>query len=189
MNRISLLQAYTCDVRGFCYEDFAALCQKEDLCLCDMSCCFRLYFYFSTAVSLLIINSSIKPTLLNIAEMETNRIATHVIQEAVEDYMSQDENVKNLVEMKTNENGKVTTIDFNSHGLRGMHSKITKQLHEKLKETETEEFNSSAKTPEGKNDGVIYNIPLGQATETRFLETWGRKYLYGLMLWGCLYRF
>ena len=89
---------------------------------------------------------------------------TEKIEEAVEDYMSQDENVKNLVEMKTNENGKVTTIDFNSHGLRGMHSKITKQLHEKLKETETEEFNSSAKTPEGKNDGVIYNIPLGQAT-------------------------
>ncbi|GIN26988.1 sporulation protein YunB [Bacillus licheniformis] len=133
------------------------------------------FFIFSTAVSLLIINSSIKPTLLNIAEMETNRIATHVIQEAVEDYMSQDENVKNLVEMKTNENGKVTTIDFNSHGLRGMHSKITKQLHEKLKETETEEFNSSAKTPEGKNDGVIYNIPLGQATGNSLLGNLGPK--------------
>lgn len=82
--------------------------------------------------------------------METNRIATHVIQEAVDNYMSEDENVQNMIEMKTNENGKVTTIDFNSHVVRDMKNKITKQLHDNLKETETEEFNSSAKTPEGR---------------------------------------
>ncbi|MFN2744142.1 MULTISPECIES: sporulation protein YunB [Bacillus] len=133
------------------------------------------FFILSTTASLLIINTSIKPTLLNIAEMETNRIATHVIQEAVEDYMSEDENVKNMVEMKSDENGKVTTIDFNSHVLRDMHSKITKQLHHKLKETETEEFNSSAKTPKDRHDGVIYNIPLGQTTGNSLLGNLGPK--------------
>ncbi|ASB90646.1 sporulation protein YunB [Bacillus sonorensis] len=132
-------------------------------------------FIFSTTISLLMINSSIKPTLLNIAEMETNRIATHVIQEAVDNYMSEDENVQNMIEMKTNENGKVTTIDFNSHVVRDMKNKITKQLHDNLKETETEEFNSSAKTPEGRHDGVIYNIPLGQTTGNSLLGNLGPK--------------
>ncbi|MCY9216086.1 sporulation protein YunB [Bacillus haynesii] len=133
------------------------------------------FFIFSTAISLLIINSSIKPTLLNIAEMETNRIATHVIQEAVEDYMNEDENVQNMVEMKTNENGKVTTINFNSHVVRDMQTKITKRLHENLKVTETEEFNSSAKTPEDQSDGVIYQIPLGQTTGNSLLGNLGPK--------------
>lgn len=132
-------------------------------------------FIFSTTVSLLIINSSIKPTLLNIAEMETNRIAMHAIQEAVESYISKDKNVQNMIEMKTSENGKVTTVDFNSHVVKDMQSKITKALHHNLQETETEEFNSSAKTKKGRDDGVIYQIPLGQTTGNSLLGNLGPK--------------
>lgn len=133
------------------------------------------FFTLSTTISLLIINTSIKPTLLHIAEMETNRIATHVIQEAVEDYMNEDENVQNMVEMKSDENGKVTTINFNSHVVRDMQTKITKRLHDNLKVTETEEFNSSAKTPDDRSDGVIYQIPLGQTTGNSLLGNLGPK--------------
>lgn len=132
-------------------------------------------FIFSTTVSLLIINSSIKPTLLNIAEMETNRIAMHAIQEAVESYISKDKNVQNMIEMKTSENGKVTTVDFNSHVVKDMQSKITKALHHNLQETETEEFNSSAKTKKGRDAGVIYQIPLGQTTGNSLLGNLGPK--------------
>ncbi|KAA6450552.1 sporulation protein YunB [Bacillus swezeyi] len=133
------------------------------------------FFILSSTISLLIINTSIKPTLLNIAEMETNRIATHVIQEAVEDYMNEDENVQNMVDIKSDENGKVTTINFNSHVVRDMQTKITKRLHDNLKVTETEEFNSSATTPDDQSDGVIYQIPLGQTTGNSLLGNLGPK--------------
>ncbi|MGW7766825.1 sporulation protein YunB, partial [Bacillus velezensis] len=71
------------------------------------------FFTISTVISLWMINSSIKPMLMNIGEMETKRVATEVITESIEEYMSHSDNVKDMVDMKTDENGKVTTMDFN----------------------------------------------------------------------------
>lgn len=89
--------------------------------------------------------------------------------------MNEDENVQNMVDIKSDENGKVTTINFNSHVVRDMQTKITKRLHDNLKVTETEEFNSSATTPDDQSDGVIYQIPLGQTTGNSLLGNLGPK--------------
>ena len=83
------------------------------------------------------INSSIKPVLMNIGEMETKRVATEVITESIEEYMSHSDNVKDMVDMKTDENGKVTTMDFNTQMVNSMKAKVTKQLQAHLKEAES----------------------------------------------------
>ncbi|MCO6398211.1 sporulation protein YunB, partial [Bacillus velezensis] len=41
------------------------------------------FFIISTVISLWMINSSIKPVLMNIGEMETKRVATEVITESI----------------------------------------------------------------------------------------------------------
>lgn len=50
------------------------------------------------------INGSIKPVLMDIGEMETKRIATEVIQDSIEDYMSDSENMKDMFQMNSDEN-------------------------------------------------------------------------------------
>lgn len=83
------------------------------------------------------INGSIKPVLMDIGEMETKRIATEVIQDSIEDYMSDSENMKDMFQMNSDENGNLTTIDFNTQVVNSVKTKVTKQLQAHLKEMET----------------------------------------------------
>ncbi|MCY8515269.1 sporulation protein YunB [Bacillus atrophaeus] len=137
------------------------------------------FFVISTTVSLWIINASIKPILMDIGEMETKRVAIEVIQASIEDYMSNRDNMKDMFEMNSDENGKLTTIDFNTQIVNSMKTKITKQLQSHLKEVETGEFTHSKKHGTGKdsgaNENIMINIPLGQVTGNTILGNLGPK--------------
>ena len=120
------------------------------------------------------INSSIKPVLMNIGEMETKRVATEVITESIEEYMSHSDNVKDMVDMKTDENGKVTTMDFNTQMVNSMKAKVTKQLQAHLKEAESN--NKQHETEKTRKlDEIMINIPLGQVTGNSILGNLGPK--------------
>ncbi|WP_198319712.1 sporulation protein YunB [Bacillus velezensis] len=133
------------------------------------------FFIISTVISLWMINSSIKPVLMNIGEMETKRVATEVITESIEEYMSHSDNVKDMVDMKTDENGKVTTMDFNTQMVNSMKAKVTKQLQAHLKEAESN--NKQHETEKGAKtaDEIMINIPLGQVTGNSILGNLGPK--------------
>ncbi|MCY7804021.1 sporulation protein YunB [Bacillus spizizenii] len=127
------------------------------------------FFILSTTVSLWMINGSIKPVLMDIGEMETKRIATEVIQDSIEDYMSDSENMKDMFQMNSDENGNLTTIDFNTQVVNSVKTKVTKQLQAHLKEMETHSGHSGA------SENIMINIPLGQVTGNSLLGNLGPK--------------
>lgn len=101
--------------------------------------------------------------------METKRIATEVIQDSIEDYMSDSENMKDMFQMNSDENGNLTTIDFNTQIVNSVKTKVTKQLQAHLKEMETHSGHSGA------SENIMINIPLGQVTGNSLLGNLGPK--------------
>lgn len=173
---MSPLQAYIVICKGdFSCLDTGALFAREGLCLFGMCFFCRLLFIISTVISLWMINSSIKPVLMNIGEMETKRVATEVITESIEEYMSHSDNVKDMVDMKTDENGKVTTMDFNTQMVNSMKAKVTKQLQAHLKEAESNNKQHETEKDAKTADEIMISIPLGQVTGNSILGNLGPK--------------
>lgn len=137
------------------------------------------FFVLSTVISLFFINRSIKPTLIHIAELETERIANHLIQYSVQDFADDQENMKDMVVMNTSENGKVTTIDFNAQATSKAMADLSRHLQKNLEDIEKGNFQKEAKEAlkdqaDG-HDGIIYNIPLGQASGNALIANLGPK--------------
>lgn len=173
---MSPLQAYIVICKGdFSCLDTGALFAREafafSICASSVVC----FFIISTVISLWMINSSIKPVLMNIGEMETKRVATEVITESIEEYMSHSDNVKDMVDMKTDENGKVTTMDFNTQMVNSMKAKVTKQLQAHLKEAESNNKQHETEKDAKTADEIMIDIPLGQVTGNSILGNLGRK--------------
>ncbi|MBN7743708.1 sporulation protein YunB, partial [Bacillus velezensis] len=76
---------------------------------------------------------------------------------------------------KTDENGKVTTMDFNTQMVNSMKAKVTKQLQAHLKEAESN--NKQRETEKGAKtaDEIMIDIPLGQVTGNSILGNLGPK--------------
>ncbi|XAE83330.1 sporulation protein YunB [Bacillus pumilus] len=138
-----------------------------------------LFFVLSTVISLFFINRSIKPTLIHIAELETERIANHLIQYSVQDFADDQENMKDMVVMNTSENGKVTTIDFNAQATSKAMADLSRHLQKNLEDIEKGNFQKEAKEAlKDQTDGhddIIYNIPLGQASGNALIANLGPK--------------
>ncbi|MFY4775552.1 sporulation protein YunB [Metabacillus sp. RGM 3146] len=132
-------------------------------------------FLFSTAAGIYIINKEISPTLIRIAEIETKRIASLVINNAIQDEMEKNVDTKNLIVMKRDKSGKVTDTSFDSQYVVKMMTGITGNIQKYLREAEkgnmaaleNKKINDLEYT--SKSDGIISYIPIGQATNNALL--------------------
>ncbi|CAM4152834.1 sporulation protein YunB [Lederbergia lenta] len=140
------------------------------------------FFIFSTAAGLWIVNRGIKPTLVSFAESQTRKIAPMVINNAVKEVVP---NVKDIDEVtKTVPNGAGgTTTDFNTVIISRIMSDIATLVQANLKEAENDNLHKlesqadieidMEKTKE--DEGIVYSVPLGQATNNALLGNLGPR--------------
>ncbi|MBB5324360.1 sporulation protein YunB [Anoxybacillus tepidamans] len=139
-------------------------------------------FMMSTAVSLWIINKGIEPTLMRIAEKETKRIANLVINSAINQQITEDDlDVKDLITVQQDTYGNISSIDFNGAVVSRILAKTTNRVQKNLKAAsqgklhELEVPDIEIETNGLKNDGIIYYIPIGQATNNALLGNLGPR--------------
>lgn len=140
------------------------------------------FFIFSTAGGLWVINKGIEPTLIQVAETETKRIATLVINNAISKHINDEIDVNKLVVVEKDENGKVSTYDFNAQMVNRVNAQITQKVQRNLREAEKGNIDIldipeiDVKTEgEPEEEGIIYYIPLGQATNNALLGNLGPR--------------
>jgi sporulation protein YunB len=141
-----------------------------------------IFFILSTAVSLWVINRGIEPTLMAIAEKETRRLANLVITSAINQQIAEDDfDVENFIKVQQDESGKISFVDFNTAVVNRVLAKTTNRVQKNLKAaaegnlTELEFPDVQIETNQAKNKGIIYYIPLGQATNNILLGNLGPR--------------
>lgn len=140
------------------------------------------FFIFSTAGGLWIINKGIEPTLISVAETETKRIATLVINNAINKQINDEVDVNKLIVVEKDENGKVSTVDFNAQMVNSIQAQITQKVQRNLREAEKGNIDvldipdiKVEKEGVPEEEGIIYYIPLGQATNNALLGNLGPR--------------
>ncbi len=138
------------------------------------------FFVFSTAIGLWMINKSIKPTLVSYAESETRKIATLVIGKAINNRLANEE--IEIFKTIPNTNGS-RNIQFDTEKISRLQTEIENLVLQNIKEVEQgnlavlesfaelevdfDESNSS--------EGISFSIPLGQATNNAIIGSLGPK--------------
>lgn len=140
------------------------------------------FFILSTALSLWVINRGIEPALMDIAEQETRRIATLVINNAISQQITEDDvNVEDLVKVKQDEYGKISSINYNAAVVQRVLAKMQNRVQSNLKAATAGELSEleypdvEFETSRSRDEGIIYYIPLGQATNNTLLGNLGPK--------------
>ncbi|WP_243387753.1 sporulation protein YunB [Bacillus kexueae] len=140
------------------------------------------FFMFSTAAGLWVINKGIEPTLKSIAETETRRIATLVINNAINKHINDEVDPDKLVVIEKDENGKVSHFEFNAQTVNKVQTQITQKVQRNLREAEKGNIDildipeiDIKKEGEPEEEGIIYYIPLGQATNNALLGNLGPR--------------
>jgi sporulation protein YunB len=140
------------------------------------------FFILSTAISIWIINKGIEPTLMDIAEKETKRIANLIIDSSVDQQILKgDIDVNNLIKVEKDESGKISSVDFDAAVVQQVLAKTNDSVQKSLRAAmkgnlhELEFSGEEIKTKEPKEKGIIYYIPLGQATNNTLLGNLGPR--------------
>lgn len=128
------------------------------------------------------INKGIAPTLMDAAEKETERIAALVINNAVSKQIAEDEiKIDELIISEKNAAGNIASFKFNTAIVNSVLARITNRVQNNLKLAS--EGNIAAlempdveiQTEGHANEGILYEIPLGQATHNALLGNLGPK--------------
>ncbi len=117
---------------------------------------------------------------MSIAESKTHQIATMAINEAVYNKLLEDENIEELVIIEKSEDGRVSTIGWNTAVMRSFLKEVTNTVQTYLHDIEEGIVPPPALSPDegqvpskSKQKGVIVEIPLGQATQNVLLANLG----------------
>ncbi|HJV15931.1 MAG TPA: sporulation protein YunB [Bacillales bacterium] len=132
----------------------------------------------STAIGLWIVNKAIEPTLMKYAESQTRKIASLVINKAIEKKTTNVADINEVIEMKSN--GKVYTIKTNviNHALADTVAEIQKNIKEVEKGSfpSLSQMNDVEMKTDKKSDGfIVWYVPLGQATKIALFGNLGPK--------------
>jgi sporulation protein YunB len=109
---------------------------------------------------------------MKIARLEANKVATTIIHEAVEEEILTKEEQENLVVVDRDNEGNINSFNFNQRAVTAAKKRVTDNVTAKLGEIERNNFHDI--TPDQKrDDGIIYEIPLGKITGNAILSTLG----------------
>ncbi len=141
------------------------------------------FFLLSTVLGIWVINKGLKPTLLSYAETQTSRIGTMVINKAINKKVAGGIDLENITEEVKNENGEVVSFKFNTQKINRVQGEITNLVQLNLKEAEEGnienlEFITDVEIDEEQSKaskGIVYAVPLGQATNNALLGNLGPK--------------
>ncbi len=136
-------------------------------------------FTLFTFQGLWIINKGIEPTLMSIAESKAEQFATLAINEALREKIAEsDQQIEDLVFVEKSEDGRVSTIGWNTAQIRSFLWESTQVVQDYLHAIERGEIPPSRLSGEHvttDHRGVIAEIPLGQATGNVLLANLGPK--------------
>jgi sporulation protein YunB len=141
------------------------------------------FFLFSTATGLWLVNKGIEPTLMRIATSETRNIASLVINKAITKRTTDTGEENDVILILPSENGRASNVKLNTVYINRVLAETTAQIQKNLKaakkgdlasleqltDVEIETHNSE------KEDGIIWYVPLGQATNISLLGNIGPK--------------
>ena len=137
-----------------------------------------------TVQGLWLVEKGIRPTLLHIAKTETQRIGTIAINQAVHKKILEDSGMDQLIEVKEDNDGKITSVNFNpviaNRVLHETTHRVQKYLNDialgKVKDLSIPESIEVEQNGEPYyQEGIIHMIPLGQATNNALLAHLGPK--------------
>ncbi|WP_338778228.1 sporulation protein YunB [Metabacillus sp. FJAT-52054] len=133
-----------------------------------------IFFLLSTAAGLYIVNKEIQPVLMSIAEAETQKIASLIINDALKKQLEEEGDTGKLVNANVDKEGKL--IDLDSSGVRKMLAGFTDHIQRNLLLAEKGNL-AVLDIPELKDskENFIYQIPLGQTTGNVLLGGIGPK--------------
>ena len=136
-----------------------------------------LIFSFTLMISLLL-KKGIDTVLKSIAENELKNISTYIINEGVSTVVKEEMQIDELLNMVTNSDGEIITVDFNTNKVNSSLNKVNNNILINLKKLERGEYNSLNNVifkKEAINNGFIYYIPLGVITKNPVTADLGPK--------------
>lgn len=138
---------------------------------------------FFTIVSLKIFSTNMRPVFLRIAKSEAKKMATIVINDSVGKQLVNDLTIDNLFDITKDNNGNITSIDFNSKVVNKVLTTTTNSAIMHLKYVEDGRVdllnisdNVLANYDQKKlRKGIIYSIPMGIIFGNTLLANIGPK--------------
>lgn len=138
------------------------------------------FFLISTAAGLWIVNKSIEPTLMRYAEFQTKKIASEVINSAIK---KETTNIDEIIDVTPGGNGKVSAVKLKTEVVSRLLANTVQQIQKNIQSAEKGELTSleevtnvEFKKERDKNEnGIVWYIPLGQATNSALFGNLGPK--------------
>lgn len=154
--------------------------------------------FLSVVISVILvfnfINNRVTPFFLDLAESETERLATLIINDAVGKKVSDNLTLDNLFDVSKDSKGNINAIDFNSSTVNKLLTTITNNVEINLKYLEEGrvdllKVSDSVLDSYNKKDlkkGIIYKIPSGAVFNNTILANIGPKVPVRLNLVGSI---
>ncbi len=142
-----------------------------------------LFFSLSTAGGLWIIDKGIEPTLMSYAESQTRKIATLVINKAINEKVVSGMDTTDLIEHVPIGGGSRTVIQYNTEVLNKIKAETVSLVQMNINEAEKGNLSALESLADVEfdteqaesGDGMVYYVPLGQATNNALLGNLGPK--------------
>ena len=142
-----------------------------------------LFFLGTSLISLWIVNAAIEPTLMRYAESETKKITSLVINHAIKETISNNDNMNEIITEipKQGDNIAVDGIQFNTEIINKIRSETSLLIQNQLSEIERGNLSSfdylkgEVLVDSNNSKGIIHEVPLGKATNNALLGNLGPK--------------
>ncbi|WP_254052738.1 sporulation protein YunB [Bacillus sp. V59.32b] len=140
------------------------------------------FFILSTAGGVLIIDKRIEPILMSYAEVQTHEIANLVINKAINQKIIEENDFDNIIEITENDNG-VKYAKLNPSAVNRIQGETQNLILMNLKEAEKGNLSDLESLTDvdikmnkkDESSGMVFHVPLGQATNITLLGNLGPK--------------
>ncbi|WP_227397161.1 sporulation protein YunB [Jeotgalibacillus aurantiacus] len=140
-------------------------------------------FGVMTITGLFLINTGIKPTLMVYAESQTQKIGALVISKAVNKEIANVMDINEIIENVPTDSSEMITTKFNTEIINRVMSETTELVQGQLRAIERGDTSVLKSLTEldievedaGDMEGIVYTVPLGQATGNALLGNLGPR--------------
>jgi sporulation protein YunB len=137
------------------------------------------FFLMSTSLGIWIVNRGLEPSLMRYAESKTKQIASQVITKAIN---KKTVDVGDVIRVEPGQNGAQPSASLNTEVINQKLSEITNEIQKNLNAAEKGDLASLQQLTDvdievgpSDQDGIVWNVPLGQATNMALLGNLGPK--------------
>lgn len=137
------------------------------------------FFLLSTTLGIWLVNKGIEPALIRYAESKTKQIASQVINKAINKKTVE---VGDVIAVEPGQEGAQPSASLKTEVINQKLSEITSEIQKNLNAAEKGDLASLEQLTDvdieveaKREDGIVWNVPLGQATDMALLGNLGPK--------------